>query len=212
MSAKGARAEALLKGETKYISGKPCKRGHIGLRMTSTGTCIECRKIKSRERYAANPQKAILKQQERYKKFAETIKLKRRERYAENPEKELITSRVRTAEWRAANPDKVKAQKPIKEAYAKANPHKKAAHLAKRRAAKMLRTPKWLTPDDLWMVEQAYEIASLRTRMTGVSHHVDHILPLQGLVVSGLHVPANLRVIPWYENLSKANKILETTL
>lgn len=208
---RGARFEALQNGEGRYLAEKPCKRGHLSERMTSTGTCIECRQIKAKERYHADPQKAVSKVQYYYQKNAELIKEKRRQRYAENPEKEMAISRIRVAEWRAANPDKVKQQAPLKRAYAKANPEKAVANLAKRRAAKLQRTPAWLSEDDLWMIEQAYEIAALRAKMTKIEWHVDHVLPLQGELVSGLHVPTNLQVIPWFQNLSKANKY-EVTL
>jgi hypothetical protein len=203
---RGARFEAMQNGQRRYLAERPCKRGHLGERMTSTGTCIECRQIKAKERYHADPQKAVAKVLDYYQKNAELVKEKRRQRYAKNPEKELADSRIRVAEWRAANPDKVKAQKPLKKAYKQANPEKMAANLAKRRAAKLQRTPKWLSVDDFWLIEQAYEVASLRSKATNIAWHVDHIFPLQGELVSGLHVPTNLQVIPWFDNLSKANK------
>lgn len=81
-----------------------------------------------------------------------------------------------------------------------------AANAAKHRAAKMQRTPQWLTEDDHWMMEQTYEFAALRTKIFGFAWHVDHIVPLQGKKVSGLHVPWNLQVIPAMENISKNNK------
>jgi len=93
----------------------------------------------------------------------------------------------------------------VNSAYIKANPHKNACKEAKRRTAKLQRTPNWLIQDDYWMIEQAYELAALRTKMFGFSWHVDHIIPLQGKKVSGLHVPHNLQVIPAKVNLSKHN-------
>jgi len=89
--------------------------------------------------------------------------------------------------------------------YAKENPHKIAATAAKRRAAKKQRTPCWLTEDDHWVLEQAYELASLRTKVLGFAWHVDHIIPLQGKKVSGLHTPSNIQVIPAVLNLQKYN-------
>ena len=80
-----------------------------------------------------------------------------------------------------------------------------SAKNAKYRATKLQRTPEWLTDDHLWMIEEVYELAQLRSKVTGVDHHVDHVVPLRGKTVSGLHVPWNLQVIPWYENLSKSN-------
>jgi hypothetical protein len=87
----------------------------------------------------------------------------------------------------------------------KNNLPKFAAYEAKRRAVKMQRTPSWLTEDNHWMMEQTYEFAALRTKMFGFAWHVDHIVPLQGKLVSGLHVPWNLQVIPATENISKNN-------
>ena len=78
--------------------------------------------------------------------------------------------------------------------------------VARRRAARIQRIPKWLTKDDLWLIKEAYELAALRTKMFGFKWHVDHIIPLQGKTVSGLHMIENLQVIPEKHNLSKHNK------
>ena len=68
------------------------------------------------------------------------------------------------------------------------------------------RIPKWLTEDDWWFIEEIYELADHRTRLTGKTWCVDHVLPLVGRKVSGLHVPHNLRVILHTENATKSNK------
>ena len=90
--------------------------------------------------------------------------------------------------------------------WTKNNPHKKLAIVRKRQIAKINRTPKWLTADDLFIIEEAYHLAKLRTELLGIQYHVDHILPLQGKKVSGLHVPNNLQVIPAKLNLQKSNR------
>jgi hypothetical protein len=74
-----------------------------------------------------------------------------------------------------------------------------------RRLAKLQRTPAWLTDIDFERIGNEYKLAALLTKVTGSSWHVDHIIPLQGKIVSGLHVPSNLRVLPAKENISKSN-------
>lgn len=63
--------------------------------------------------------------------------------------------------------------------------------------------PKWLTQEELFQMARIYTDA----RMTG--HHVDHIVPLQGSNVSGLHVPWNLQLLTPAENRSKGNRYLD---
>ena len=67
--------------------------------------------------------------------------------------------------------------------------------------------PNWLTEDHKFFIEEIYELRKLRTEATNVEHHVDHIVPLRGKDVCGLHVPWNLQVITATENLSKSNHI-----
>ena len=94
----------------------------------------------------------------------------------------------------------------VNSTYRKENLDKHAAKETKRRAAKISRTPAWLTEDDHWMIEQSYELAALRTKMFGFAWEVDHVLPLQGKIVSGLHIPTNLQVIPATLNRQKNNR------
>ena len=119
-----------------------------------------------------------------YQKHREEILAKKKKYGAENKDK----IKVRNHEYRIKNKPKFNAK------------------FKKRQAAKLQRTPAWLTKDDHFVIEQIYELAALRAKMLGIEHHVDHIYPLQGERVSGLHVPQNLQVIPARENLVKRNK------
>lgn len=96
--------------------------------------------------------------------------------------------RLYAAEWRRNNPDK------------------NTAKAAKRRAVQMQASPAWTTPADFAPV---YALAADCTALSGEQHHVDHIVPLHGETVCGLHVPWNLRVITATENLSKGAKFIE---
>ena len=83
---------------------------------------------------------------------------------------------------------------------------KSSGEVAKRRATIANRMPKWLSKDHLWMLREIYSLRALRQKMTKSKWHVDHIVPLRGKNVSGLHVPWNLQIIPALENIKKHNK------
>lgn len=87
----------------------------------------------------------------------------------------------------------------------KRNRGKVIANNAKRKASKRQRTPSWLSKDDYRAIRTEYELAAWCSDVMGVPYHVDHIVPLQGKTVCGLHVPWNLQVIPASVNLSKYN-------
>ena len=73
------------------------------------------------------------------------------------------------------------------------------------RCIRLKRAPKWLTEKDVQVIKALYKNAKTRTLNSGIPWHVDHIIPLQGKYVSGLHVPSNLRVVKAKTNLSKNN-------
>ena len=91
-----------------------------------------------------------------------------------------------------------------KREYRQANKGKIAALNAKRKAHIKQRTPAWA---DMDKIKAYYEVCAFFNEVNGyVKYHVDHKIPLQGKLVSGLHVHTNLQVIPWAENISKKNK------
>lgn len=100
-------------------------------------------------------------------------------------------------------------KKQLKTYFAQHYIENKAQHLAKRakRRAKLLQaTPKWLTKEDYKAIECKYSVADMLSKYGNEKHAVDHIVPLQGKTVCGLHVPWNLQVITVEDNLKKGNK------
>jgi hypothetical protein len=93
--------------------------------------------------------------------------------------------------------------------YREENKDKLAAKSAKRRASKIQATPIWLTSENFAQIEELYTIAQMFKLYTGQEYHVDHIVPLRGHKVCGLHVPWNLQVLPAKENMVKSNKLGE---
>jgi 5-methylcytosine-specific restriction endonuclease McrA len=77
---------------------------------------------------------------------------------------------------------------------------------ASRRAKQKLATPPWLTDPQKAHIKRTYDLATLMEEITGNKYHVDHIIPLKGKNVSGLHVPWNLQVLPADINLQKGNR------
>ena len=64
------------------------------------------------------------------------------------------------------------------------------------------RIPAWADRRELRRLEREREIM---TAATGITHSLDHIVPLNHPLVSGLHCPANLRIIPLDDNIRKSN-------
>lgn len=147
-------------------------------------------------RYRAAHPKETRATVDRYQ-TANSVKVKARRAKHRAANKERIYAK--TAEWRERN---------IAQAHAavrnwqRANKDRVNAHIATRRAAEIQRTPEWADKQAIASVYAQAESLS----QSGTRYHVDHVIPLRGRKVSGLHVPENLQVLPWYKNLSKNNK------
>lgn len=158
----------------------------------------------TREEYNARKRRERAKHPGRY---AAQMRAFREKKTPEARALRLEKAKLKQREWRKNNPNHT-GNKEAKKQWKKNNPAKVYASTVKRRIAQMQRVPKWLGEEEHWLIEQAYELAQLRTKLFGFSWHVDHVLPLQGEKVSGFHIPENLQVIPGIENVVKANKYL----
>ena len=143
----------------------------------------------------------------------------RRNYYKKNRDVELKKSCIKTKIWYLKNKEEVLKKKSeyhlknrekilsYQKKWRKENTEKTAFLTSLFRAKKKQRTPPWVTKQMRDLMKQEYELAKWASSVIGVKFHVDHIVPLQGETVSGLHVPWNLRVIPSTQNISKRNKI-----
>lgn len=189
------RKEAQQKGVAYYFTGEQCKHGHIALRKTK-GACVEC--IKAEWQKAATTRAGYFAA---YNK-REEVKDAKNAWYIANKEQVVQAARTRPAEdkklyqarWKANNTLWVRA-----DTKARRRKHRQA-------------TPPWLTRVQKTEIRQLYQIAITMSRTTGEPYVVDHIIPLRGNEVCGLHVPWNLRVVTREENLKKSNKHLDAPL
>jgi hypothetical protein len=93
--------------------------------------------------------------------------------------------------------------------YKKRNRHIYSHAQKLRHTRKLKAMPKWLSPEQVAEIKSIYKQASDTSESTGTPHHVDHIVPLDGKIVCGLHVPWNLRVIPGTENLKRPKTFVQ---
>lgn len=144
--------------------------------------CKSCTNAYSAQQYQKNRGQILADKKQYYVENGDTILENRREHYANN------TENVKKRNY----------------AYKKENHGYYIAKAKERELTKKNRTPAWA---DKARIQAYYDVCAFFNEANGYAkYHVDHIVPLQGKTVSGLHVHNNLQVIPAKENLSKGNR------
>lgn len=151
--------------------------------------------------YLQNQDILILGKRQYRKENSEKIKERDKLRYIKNRNRILEYKKI----YHLINKES-KSKRKYNILYCARNRHILRAIHAKRRARKLSATPGWLTSDDINSIKELYLIAQMFKLYTGQEYHVDHIVPLQGQNVCGLHVPWNLQILTAEENLRKSNK------
>lgn len=186
---------------------KTCKECHKELPILSfhkdksaksgvRSVCKECSCLKKRMDYKEDPQKILSRNSNWRKNNSDWAKAYEKSRqqayYAENREKILEKNKA----YIKNNPDK----------------HRKSMRVAsaKRRGVLDRSCPIWLSEAQHNEIRSIYDLARDCELISGYKYHVDHIVPLQGENVCGLHVPWNLQVLPADINMSKGNRYEET--
>jgi hypothetical protein len=129
--------------------------------------------------YYASKRDVILERNRKYRDGHLAQVLERQAQYREARRKK---ANERSRQWRKANPGWHRAQRAL------------------RKTRKLQATPRWLTADHLEEMRLFYINCP-------PGHHVDHIHPLKGIGLCGLHVPWNLQYLPARENLCKGNRL-----
>jgi hypothetical protein len=171
------RDEAQARKLKRYFTGKPCQHGHTAERFVSSFGCVVC----ALARNQTEEKRAYLRRWYDADRTTPEGRIKRNE----------ISAR-----WRAEHPEQFKE---IKKAWCVANPDKVLAK-NKRRIEKRdqynVAHREWLKQNPGYMTEHGNRPAG---------YHVDHIVPLKGRTVCGLHCEANLTYLPGKENNNKYN-------
>lgn len=187
------RSEAKASGAKTYFTGKPCPSGHISDRRTGSGTCVECRNAATKQWHAQHVDHNADYGKAYRKKRGEGLLSKKREYQrgwvAENKEEK----RLRDAEYE-------RTKRGVGDVDFLASC---AAKTKRYEAARSQAIPAWSDRD---VVDGMYLLAQV-FRRTGLNMHVDHIVPLQGATVSGLHTHNNLQLMIGSANQSKSNRV-----
>ncbi len=153
---------------------------------------LEYKSAKNKEWYLENKKHALQYAKDYANSKKEEIALRKRKWYEDRKKQgkiDVTLHRKKAAEWKTLNRGKATA-------------NQRARDLAKTKA-----TPQWLTKEQKEAIRDFYWLAKDLEKVSGEKYHVDHIVPLKGVDVCGLHVPWNLQVLPADINITKGNTV-----
>jgi hypothetical protein len=159
----------------------------------------ERQKQRTRQYYALHREE-ILEDLFNYRKeHHDEIILLEREARRKNPDQ----AKARARRYRESHPEII-LQRAL--AYAKKHPGERAATQNARYARQLKAMPSWANPE---AIKAFYLEAARLTKESGITHSVDHIIPLQGKNICGFHHEGNLQIITKRENSVKGNSFPE---
>ncbi|MHB1231570.1 MAG: hypothetical protein ACYCZQ_03165 [Burkholderiales bacterium] len=190
------RTEAKQLGLKYYFTGKPCKCGHVSKRYVG-GNCWECLLIAGGDYRQQN--------REYFSEYHKSYHQQNRERISEYNKSYNERNKEQLSERRKSCYEQSKSQlSEYHKSYRFANPHIYNKCNSQRRAQKLNATPLWA--NDEYVVRFIYKLASVFSKCLNEKVEVDHIVPLKGKKVCGLHIAHNMQLLTESQNSQKSNK------
>lgn len=213
-----SRKDAKAQGQVRYFTGLLCKNDHIAARYVSTHQCSLCVSEK-------RPSYVPVVRNVHPRTLAKRVKMLTYNTGDCCPNGHLADRYTTSGHCVTCHAEyyNTEEQKLKQTQYRKLNTHTKAIYdkefdknnkayrsalKSANRAKRIKRIVSWDNELTTFVFEEAVRLCDLRQNITDYAWHVDHVIPLNGKLVSGLHVWNNLAVIPASENLSKGNRFI----
>jgi hypothetical protein len=205
------RKQAIQLNQKWYFTGEPCRKGHVARRTVANHTCTECQKIRDEKFRVDNPEYHHHYNKQYYPNNKERTHKHSTKFYASISNERLKEIIDQNSHKYRQKPEKREMNRKREHTWRRAFPGRINSYTAKRRAVLKNAVPVWANINAIREIYEECNTINIKNRLAGgtASFVVDHIIPLQGKQVSGLHVENNLRIIPDSENGSKSNKLLQ---